>query len=133
MTFSARTGLRARYDHALAWGITTNQHRDWPTGRHPGHTLATRLQTRAPQVWRFTVDFAVPFTNNPCEQPQRMVKLQMKIGGCWRSVRTAARYCWSAPTSPPPATTACTHSTRSATPWPATPGCHHKPSDQSQA
>jgi transposase len=32
-------------------------------------------------------------TNNPCEQPQRMVKLQMKIGGCWRSVRTAARYC----------------------------------------
>ncbi|TMR94075.1 transposase [Nonomuraea basaltis] len=29
------------------------------------HTLARRLQTRAPQVWRFTVDFAVPFTNNP--------------------------------------------------------------------
>ena len=22
-----------------------------------------------------------------------MVKHQMKIGGCWRSVRTAARYC----------------------------------------
>ncbi|TMM33506.1 MAG: hypothetical protein E6F99_23400 [Actinobacteria bacterium] len=71
----------------------TNQHRDWPTGRHPGHTLATWLQTRAQQVWRFTIDLAVPFTNNPCEQPQRMVKLQMKIGGCWRSVRTAARYC----------------------------------------
>ena len=85
--------LRAHYDEAVAWGILTNQHRDWPTGRHPGHTLATRLQTRAPQVWRFTVDFAVPFTNNPAEQPQRMVKLQMKIGGCWRSVRTAARYC----------------------------------------
>ena len=85
--------LRARYDQAVAWGVMTNQHRDWPTGRHPGHTLAARLQTRAQQVWRFTVDFAVPFTNNPCEQPQRMVKLQMKIGGCWRSVRTAARYC----------------------------------------
>ena len=42
---------------------------------------------------RFAADFAVPFTNNPAEQPQRMVKLQMKIGGCWRSVRTAARYC----------------------------------------
>jgi transposase len=86
-------GLRARYDQAVAWGIATNQHREWPTGRHPGYTLATRLQTRAMQVWRFTVDFTVPFTNNPCEQPQRMVKLQMKIGGCWRSVRTAARYC----------------------------------------
>jgi transposase len=89
--------LRARYDQAVAWGVMTNQHRDWPTGQHPGHTLAARLQTRAQQVWRFAVDFAVdfavPFTNNPCEQPQRMVKLQMKIGGCWRSVRTAARYC----------------------------------------
>lgn len=77
----------------MAWGILTNRCRDWPTGRHPGHILATRLQTRAAQVWRFTEDFVVPFTNNPCEQPQRMVKLQMKIGGCWRSVRTAARYC----------------------------------------
>jgi transposase len=38
-------------------------------------------------VWRFAADFAVPFTSsNPAEQPQRMVKLQMKIGGCWRSV-----------------------------------------------
>ncbi|GAA0969565.1 hypothetical protein GCM10009555_016920 [Acrocarpospora macrocephala] len=86
-------GLRARYDEAVAWGIATNAHRDWPNGRHPGYILARRPQTRATQVWRFTVDFAVPFTNNPCEQPQRMVKLQMKIGGCWRSVRTAARYC----------------------------------------
>ena len=86
-------GLRERYDKAVAWGIATNQHRDWPSGRHPGYTLARRLQTRAAHVWRFTIDFAVPFTNNPAEQPQRMVKLQMKIGGCWRSVRTAARYC----------------------------------------
>jgi len=55
--------LRERYDKAVEWGILTNRHRDWPSGRHPGHTLATRLQTRAAQVWRFTVDFAVPFTN----------------------------------------------------------------------
>jgi hypothetical protein len=34
----------------------------------------------------------VPCTNDPAEQPHRMVKLQMKIGGCWRSMRTAARY-----------------------------------------
>lgn len=85
--------LRARYDQAVALGMMTNRLRDWPTGRHPGYTLAKRLQDKAAQVWRFTADFAVPFTNNPAEQPQRMVKLQMKIGGCWRSVRTAARYC----------------------------------------
>jgi hypothetical protein len=85
--------LHERYDKAVRWGILTNRHRDWPSGRHPGFTLARRLQARKAQVWRFTVDFKVPFTNNPAEQPQRMVKLQMKIGGCWRSVRTAARYC----------------------------------------
>jgi transposase len=39
--------LRARYDAAVAWGIATNAHRDWPSGRHPGYTLARRLQTRA--------------------------------------------------------------------------------------
>lgn len=86
-------GLRARYDQAVSWGVATNRHRRWPKGRHPGYNLAHRLQARAEQVWHFTVDFAVPFTNNAAEQPQRMVKLQMKIGGCWRSVRTAARYC----------------------------------------
>ena len=87
------TDLHARYDKAVRWGILTNRERDWPRGRHPGYTLATRLQTRKKQVWRFTLDLTVPFTNNPAEQPQRMVKLQMKIGGCWRSVRTATRYC----------------------------------------
>ena len=56
--------LRARYDDAVAWGIATNAHRDWPSGRHPGYTLARRLQTRAAQVWRFTADFTVPFAND---------------------------------------------------------------------
>jgi transposase len=56
-------GLRERYNKAIAWGIATNRYRDWPSGRHPGYTLAKRLQTRAGQVWRFTDDFAVPFTN----------------------------------------------------------------------
>jgi transposase len=58
-------GLRARYDEAVAWGIATNTHRDWLSGRHPGYTLARRLQTRAAQVWRFTVDFAVPSPTTP--------------------------------------------------------------------
>ena len=86
-------GLRARYDAAVAWGIATNARRDWPSGRHPGYTLARRLQARAAQIWRFPAGFDVPFNGNPAEQPQRIVKLQMKIGGCWRSVRTAARDC----------------------------------------
>jgi transposase len=128
-----RADLRDRYDKAVTWGILTNRCRDWPTGRHSGHILATRLQTRAAQVWRFTEDFAVPFTNNPCEQPQRIVKLQMKIGGCWRSVRTAARYCLVRSYL----ATARNHGVH---PLDAlrdalagNPGCHRKPPDQLQA
>jgi hypothetical protein len=56
--------LRDRYDDAVAWGIATNAHRDWLSGRHPGYTLARRLQARAAQIWRFAADFAVPFTND---------------------------------------------------------------------
>ena len=36
--------LRARYDDAVAWGIATNAHRDWPSGRHPGYTLARTVE-----------------------------------------------------------------------------------------
>jgi hypothetical protein len=32
--------LQARYDKAVAWGQTTNRHRDWDNGNHPGYTLA---------------------------------------------------------------------------------------------
>jgi transposase len=52
--------LRARYDHAVNWGITTNRHRDWATGNHPGYTLAKRLHDKADQVWTFTRNFSVP-------------------------------------------------------------------------
>jgi hypothetical protein len=38
--------LRARYDDAVAWGITTNRLREWHKGRHPGCNLARRLHDR---------------------------------------------------------------------------------------
>jgi transposase len=60
--------LRRRYDYAVAWGITTNRHRDWPKGNHPGYNLATRLHRKADQVWTFTQNLAVPWTNNASEQ-----------------------------------------------------------------
>ena len=55
--------LRRRYDEAVSWGIATNRHRDWPKGNHPGYNLATRLRDKAEQVWTFTRNLAVPWTN----------------------------------------------------------------------
>jgi transposase len=48
--------------------------------------LIDRLRTATTEIWRFTRDFAVPFDNNQAERDIRMVKLQVKISGTWRTV-----------------------------------------------
>lgn len=56
--------LRARYDEQVARGITTSRLRTWHKGRHPGYNLARRLRDKAEQVWLFTREFRVPWTND---------------------------------------------------------------------
>jgi transposase len=46
-------GLRARYDTAVATGITHNRHRDWHDGNHPGYALASWLHAHVDQVWLY--------------------------------------------------------------------------------
>jgi hypothetical protein len=86
-------GLRARYNHAVAWGITTNRHRDWHKGNHPGYTLATRLADKADQVFTFTRNLAVPWTNNPSEQALKGPKRHQAVSGYWHTLTTLADYC----------------------------------------
>ncbi len=84
--------LRARYDQEVAWGITTNRHRDWHKGRHPGYNLASRLQAKAAQVWLFTTNFAVPWTN-ASEQAVKGPKRHQAVSGYWHTHATLAGYC----------------------------------------
>jgi transposase len=65
-------------------------------GRRPKRTkaqnLLLRLDEREVEVLRFAHDFQVPFDNNLCERDLRMVKLQQKISGCWRTREGAERF-----------------------------------------
>ena len=58
-------------------------------GRRPKRTkaqnLLLRLDQREREVLRFAHDFRVPFDNNLSERDLRMIKLQQKISGCWRT------------------------------------------------
>ena len=61
-------------------------------GRRRGHNLALALWHLRDDCLRFMADPAVPFTNNLAERALRMVKLQMKISGGFRTPDGAQRF-----------------------------------------
>jgi transposase len=85
--------LRERYDEAVAFGITHNRLRDWHEGNHPGYALGCWLRDYKEQVWLFTTQFAVDWTNNSSEQAIRAAKRHQAISGYWHTPRTLARWC----------------------------------------
>jgi len=88
--------IRVRYGQLVAKGLAANPA---PTiGKRAGYekkafNLLRRLDTQRADVLRFTVDFAVPFDNNQAERDIRMVKLQQKISGSWRTLAGAKHFC----------------------------------------
>jgi transposase len=87
----ARARLHARYERLLADGYAANPPpRRLRRGRRPRRSAAARLLARLDshrdQVLRFLDDLRVPFDNNQAERDLRMVKLQQKISGCWRTL-----------------------------------------------
>ncbi|MDR1948095.1 MAG: transposase, partial [Spirochaetaceae bacterium] len=63
------------------------------TAKTKGRNLLERLRDYADDVLRFMTDKDIPFTNNLAERDLRMMKVQQKISGCFRSWEGAKAYC----------------------------------------
>jgi transposase len=91
-------GLKDRYDRILAAGRAANPLPPRPPGRRrrsrrsPAVCLLGRLDAHRGEVLRFLADLRVPPTNNLAERDIRMVKLQQKISGCWRTLDGAQAF-----------------------------------------
>jgi transposase len=85
--------LLKRYDDAAATGIIHNRLRDWDTGNHPGYALGTWLRAYREQVFLFTRNFAVDWTNNVSERGAKAAKRHQAVSGYWHSLATLARWC----------------------------------------
>jgi hypothetical protein len=86
--------LRERYDTAVASGIIHNRLRDWDGGgNHPGYALGTWLREYKDQVFLFTREFAVSWTNNVSERGAKAAKRHQAVSGYWHSLATLGRWC----------------------------------------
>ena len=92
----ARARLHGRYRRLLADGQAANPP---PRAAHRGRlrrslaaNLLARLDRHRNEVLRSLDDCRVPFDNNQAERDLRMVKLQQKISGCWRTPDGAAAF-----------------------------------------
>jgi transposase len=83
--------LGSAYAGAIAQGRAENppdRHGELPRARK----LVERFAIHRNMILRFTMDLAVPFTNNQAERDIRPVKLQQKISATWRTLQGLADF-----------------------------------------
>ena len=99
-----RDGLVLQYFEILQQGFAAHRMQtpspEAPIPKKPGRrkqdaskNLLDALLARAEQVLAFLDDLSVPFTNNLAERDLRMIKVQQKISGTFRSEQGATAFC----------------------------------------
>src|SRR5215210_7727709 len=104
LTQRAKTDFLRRYDRLVRRGdrlnppppkgtVTNAASKNKLFIRPTPGSLIKRLQRRRDEVLRFMSDTSVPFDNNGSERDLRMVKLQQKTSGCFRTPDGARSFC----------------------------------------
>jgi transposase len=96
-----RTDFEERYSRILEAGMKENPALPLPEAiakrgrkkQSKAKNLLDRCQKYRKEILTFMDDFTIPFTNNLAERDIRMMKLQQKISGTFRSEEGASNFC----------------------------------------
>jgi transposase len=101
LDFEQIKALEERFDAIIIKAIEENPHslnpqKQGKRGKNPktkARNLLDRFMEHKEEILRFLTDLKVPFENNQAERDIRMMKLQQKISGTFRTIRGAEAFC----------------------------------------